>query len=137
DPLVLVALAARAVEVGLEVVGADEILDVQERGPLLTDVDEGGLHARQNAADLAEIDVAEGAHRAQPLDMELGQDAVFDERYADFADVDVDDEKVPAHIGMSGAPARRSLGERRGQAAEKPSASFEAPVENLWGSSRG
>ena len=44
-------LASR--EVGLEVVGPDEVLDVQECGAFLTDVDERGLHPRQDAGDLS------------------------------------------------------------------------------------
>jgi len=33
-------------QIRLEIVGADQILDVEKRGSLLTDVDERGLHAR-------------------------------------------------------------------------------------------
>ncbi len=44
---------ASARQVRLEVVGPDQILDVEERGALEPDVDEGGLQPRQDPGDLA------------------------------------------------------------------------------------
>jgi hypothetical protein len=99
---------ALAGQVGIEVVRADEVFDVEEGGPLLADVDEGRLHARQDAAHLPHVDVAEGAPLAVPLEVELGDDSVFDERDARLTDVDVDDEDVLGH----GAGSRRCRPER-------------------------
>jgi hypothetical protein len=65
---------------------------MEERGALLADVDERGLHAGQNARDFTEDDVAERASCARALEMELRDDAVLDERNARLAEVDVDDE---------------------------------------------
>ena len=52
---------APAGEVRLEVVGPDEVLDVEERGALEADVDEGGLEPGQDPGHLAEVDVADRA----------------------------------------------------------------------------
>ena len=80
---------APAREVGLEVVRADEVLDVEERRALEPDVDEGGLEPGQHPGDLAEVDVAYGSARglgAAALDVELGDDAVLDEGDACLGD---------------------------------------------------
>ncbi len=59
---------APAREVRLEVVGADEVLDVEERRALQPDVDEGGLQPGKHPGHLAEVDVADGSAcgRARP-----------------------------------------------------------------------
>ena len=88
----------------MEVVGTDEIFDVEERRALLSDVDEGRLHPGEDAGDRPEDDVAEGATGAESLDVELGDHAALDERDTDLPDVDVDDEKIPAHFGYVGQP---------------------------------
>jgi hypothetical protein len=95
-------------KVGVEVVGTDEVLDVQERGALLADVDEGGLEAREDAGDLAEDDVpdAAGVLVARALDVELGDDAVLDEGDACFFGFYTDYEEILGHDGCF--PAWRS-----------------------------
>jgi len=87
-------------EVRLEVVRSDEVLDVEERRALLPDVDERCLQARKHARHTTEHDAADAA--AAPVltfsfDVKLGDDAVFDERYANFTDVDADDQYVLRH----------------------------------------
>ena len=57
---------------------------VQEGGALQADVDEGRLHARQHAHDLAEIDVADQAARERALDVQFLHGAVLDDRDARF-----------------------------------------------------
>jgi hypothetical protein len=44
---------------------------MQEGGALQADVDEGGLHARQHARHLAQIDVAHQAALQRALDVQL------------------------------------------------------------------
>ena len=99
---------ATAREVGLEVVRPDEVLDVEERGALETDVDERGLQTRQDPGDPAEVDVAGRAAAglcAPSLDVELGDDAVLDERDARLGDVARNDEDILGHTEQS-FPAR-------------------------------
>ena len=61
---------------------------MEERGALLPDVDEGGLEAGENARDLSEVDVADSAGLAAfSFDVELGDDAVFDQRGARLAEI--------------------------------------------------
>ena len=97
----LVRVLAPAGQVRLEVVGADQILDVEERGALLAHVDERGLEAGEHARDAAEGDVADRprAGVTAALDVELGDDAVFDERDARLFDVNRDDERILGHCG--------------------------------------
>ena len=108
---ILVGLRAHAApvtgEVRFEIIGPDQVFDVEECRALEPDVDERRLHPRENAAHLAEIDVPERALRGLSLDVELGDDPVFDERDACLSDVDVDDEKVLGHVPGS-ARGRRS-----------------------------
>ena len=109
---------APAGEVRLEVVGPDEVLDVQERGPLEPDVDERGLQPGQDPRHLAEVDVAYGAAErrgAAAFDVELGDDAVLDEGDACLGDVARDDEDVLGHVERS-FPARRQPAARRRRA---------------------
>ena len=76
-------LLAPARQVRLEIIRPDEIFDVQERGTLEPDIDEGGLQARKDTSHLPQVDVADGAAArmgAAALDVKLGNDAVFDER---------------------------------------------------------
>jgi hypothetical protein len=57
----------------------EDVGDVQERVTFQADVDEGGLHPRKHAGDAARVDVAD-APVALPLDEDLGQEAVLEER---------------------------------------------------------
>ncbi len=85
-------------DVALEVVGTDQVLDVQERSALLPDVHKGRLHARKDAGDFAQIDVAYGGSAARSLRLKLGDDAVFDQRDARFSKLDVNDQQVLRHV---------------------------------------
>ena len=73
-----VFVTAGARQIGLEVVGPNQIFDVQERGALHADVDERGLHAGQHAGHATEHDVADGSACGSALDLELGDDPFFD-----------------------------------------------------------
>jgi len=70
-----------------------------------TDIDESRLHPRQDPAHGAEANVAEGALGAEAFDVKLGDDAGLDQGNADFANIDVDDEKIPAHDIFCALPA--------------------------------
>ena len=99
---------ATAGEVLVEVVRADEVLDVEERGALLPDVDEGGLEAGENACDLSEVHVADSARLAAfSFDVELGDDAVFDQRGARLAEITAQYEDVLGHWRESLSRPRR------------------------------
>ena len=106
--MVFLGAAAAAGEVRVEIVGPDEVLDVQERRALLADVDEGGLEAGEDAGDFAEDDVpdAAGVFVAGTLDVELGDDAVLDEGDAGFFGFYTDYEEILGHDGCF--PAWRS-----------------------------
>jgi hypothetical protein len=67
-----------------------DVGDVKERGAFKTDVDESGLHARQNAYDLAEIDVADAAARQRSFDVKFLDCALLDQRDARFLRRDID-----------------------------------------------
>ena len=67
-----------------------DIGDMQERGTLQPDIDERGLHARQHAHDLAEIDVADAPPRQRAFDVKFLHGALLDERDARFLRRDVD-----------------------------------------------
>src|SRR5262249_49088868 len=107
----------------VELLLADHVLDVQERGAVEPDVDEGRLHAREHAGDLAEVHVPHRAAIARPLDEELGEDSIFDERDARLTDVDVDDERALPH--------RVSLGDATAASAPKPAVVLLVGVEDL------
>jgi hypothetical protein len=106
-------MLATAGEIRLEVVGADEILDVQEGGTLEADVHEGCLQTRQDARYLAQVNVAYCAAaglRTPPFDVQLGDNAALDEGDAGLCDVAGNNEDILGHSGAS-FPARgcRSL----------------------------
>ena len=63
---------------------------MQEGGALQADVDEGRLHARQHAHDLAEIDVADQPARQRAFDVQFLHGALQDQRDARFLRGDVD-----------------------------------------------
>ena len=64
------------------------------------DVDERRLHSRQHALDAALVDVAGDATLALPLDVELAEETVFDERDARFGAVGVDDQEAVRHTRL-------------------------------------
>jgi hypothetical protein len=98
-----VLLVRPAREVQLEVVGTDQILDVQERRALLPHVDEGRLHAGQDTRDLAQHDVADRAAMRGAFNLKLRNDAALDQRYASFPNINVDDDNAASHSIQSGA----------------------------------
>ena len=116
DALARVVLAAagrrvtRVRQVLFEIIRTDEIFDVEERGALLANVDEGRLHSGEHTAHFPEVDVPKGAAVGQALDVELGDDSVFNEGDSHFANVDVDDEQISAHFAQFSARARRAMG---------------------------
>src|SRR6202042_3345537 len=77
-----------------------------ECGALLPYVEEGCLKPGEDAGDLAEDDVPDASRVRVPfsLDVELGDDAVFDERDARFSDVTTDDDDVLGHGGKKHPP---------------------------------
>jgi hypothetical protein len=81
----------------LEVAAAADVSDVEERGLLDADVDERGLHAREDAYDATLVDVADDAAFFFPLDEQLGEDALLDEGHTRLGSVGVDDQEVCGH----------------------------------------
>ena len=75
-----------------------DVGDVQERGALEADLDEGALHAGQHARDAAEVDVADQPARARALDVQLLHDALLEHRDARLLRRHVDEDLV-AHCG--------------------------------------
>ena len=71
--------------------GVRDVRGVQERGALEPDVDERRLHAGQHALHAALVEIADDAAPALPLDEQLRQHAVFDERRAVLARRHVDE----------------------------------------------
>ena len=86
-----------------------DVGDVQERRALEADVDEGRLHAGQHARHAPLVDVADEAEAARPLDEDLLQHAVLDQRRAGFARADVD-EDFRGHGAWVFHPIRPSAG---------------------------
>ena len=69
-----------------------------ERSALLPDIDERGLETGENAGDLPEVHVADSARLAAfSFDVELGDDAVFDQRGARLTEITTEDEDVLGH----------------------------------------
>lgn len=89
-----------AVEAALEVVA-----DVEERGLLESDVDEGRLHAGQDAGDPSLHDVADDAFVPLALDVELGELAVLDQGNPGLPALCVDDDLVLHLPAWSGDPS--------------------------------
>jgi hypothetical protein len=78
-----------AVPLALEL-GHDDLVDVQEAVLLEADLDERGLHARQHVVDGAEVDVPGDRAALGPLEIDLGDAVVLEDRDALLADVDGD-----------------------------------------------
>jgi hypothetical protein len=92
-----VLVTTRAGQISLEIVGADEILDVEERGAFHANVDERGLHSRQDASHTAENDVSDRTSSCGSLDLELGDDPFFDQGDAGFTNVTIYNESISGH----------------------------------------
>ena len=91
-----------AVALALEL-GDDDLVDVEEAVLLEADLDECGLHPGQDVVDGAEVDVAGDRALVRPLEVDLGDAVVLDDRDALLADVDRDQELA---LGLG---QRRSL----------------------------
>src|SRR5690606_6697853 len=91
-----VAVARATGQVELEIVGSDQVLDVQEGSAVHADVDEGGLHARKHARHLSEDDIAHCSARRRALELQLRDDAVFDQSDARLPEVTIDYENISA-----------------------------------------
>ncbi|MBP2683403.1 MAG: hypothetical protein H6Q79_1442 [Deltaproteobacteria bacterium] len=59
----------------------DEVAREEESRLVHPDVDEGGLHPRQDADHLAVIDVADGIPVLAPLDQQFNEDSGFERRH--------------------------------------------------------
>src|SRR5262249_36995276 len=92
DQVLDLAGAATALELG-----ADDLVDVEEAVLLETDLDEGGLHPRQDVVDDAEVDVAGNRALLGPLEVDLGDDVVLEDGDALLAGIDRD-EQLPARL---------------------------------------
>ena len=80
-------LDALALAVALER-RADDLVDVEEAVPLEADLDERGLHSRQDVVDDAEVDVARDRAALGTLEVDLGDAVVLEDGDALLADVD-------------------------------------------------
>ena len=80
----------------LEAFGSDDLVDVEERVLLQADVDERGLHARQDVLHLAEVDVADNA-AFRPFDVEFDEFPVLENRDPGLARV-VRDEHLACYV---------------------------------------
>jgi hypothetical protein len=67
-----------------------DIGNVQECGAIQPDLDEGRLHAGQDAANAPDIDVADQAATRRALDMELLDDPLLHDRNAGFLRCEID-----------------------------------------------
>ena len=76
---------------GLEL-GRDDLVDVQETVLLEADLDERGLHAREDVVDCALVDVARDRAALGTFEVDLGRAVVLEDCDALFADVDRDEE---------------------------------------------
>jgi len=83
--------ASAAVSAALEL-GADDLVDVEEAVLLEADLDERGLHAREDVVDGAFVDVARDRAALGALEVGLGDLVVLDYRNALLADLDRDQE---------------------------------------------
>ncbi len=72
--------------------GADDLVDVEEAVLLEADLDERGLHAREDVVDGALVDVARDRAAFRALEVDLGGAAVLDDGDALLADVYGDEE---------------------------------------------
>ena len=108
DPLDLVVL-------GLFAFGGTQIGDVQEGGAFKTDVDESRLHAGQDAANLALVDIADQPPAPGALDQHFLQYAVLDDRHPGLRGRDVDQDFV-THACVFAAFGREAPGQRGSEA---------------------
>ena len=107
--------------------GDDDLVDVEEAVLLEADLDERGLHPRQDVVDRAEVDVPGDRAALGPLEVDLGDAVVLEDGDALLADVDAHEE-----LALRGRELRALLrdaaaaaGSRgaRGAASEPPPSS--------------
>ena len=72
--------------------GRDDLVDVEEAVLLEADLDERGLHAREDVVDGALVDVARDRAALGPLEVDLGDLVVLEDGDALLADVDRDEQ---------------------------------------------
>ena len=94
---------------------ADDLVDVEEAVLLEADLDERGLHARQDVVDDAEVDVAGDRAALGPLEIHLGDAVVLEHRDALLAGVD-GDEQLALRLRQRRA-LRRAAGDASGASA--------------------
>ena len=73
-----------------------DLVDVEEAVLLEADVDERGVHAAEHVVDLGLVDVAQVRALVGPLDEDLGQPVVLDERHAQLAALAADEDALAA-----------------------------------------
>jgi hypothetical protein len=90
--------------------GPDQILDVQERGALLTNVDERCLHPGKYSSHTAKHDVTDGAAVCHALNLKFGNYPFFDECDASFFEIYIYYYEVACH-----APSKARIGAASGR----------------------
>ena len=75
--------------------GVEDVRDVEKGGLFQTDIHEGGLHPRQHPHHPTLVDVPDDPLDPAPLDVQLRNGAVFDERDAGFVGGGIYDQLVP------------------------------------------
>jgi hypothetical protein len=121
-------LAARLLHGGP--VAAPDVTRMEETGALQTDVDEGGLHAGQDAHDAARIDVAGDRGSPGPGKMQLLETAMLEQRDPGLERFDVD-EHVVGHaleVLLLSASASEMAGSDRCRQVSTPAARSNASV---------
>ncbi len=117
-------LDAAAVALALEL-GDDDLVDVEEAVLLEADVDERGLHPRQDVVDDALVDVAGDRAATGPLEVDLDSLVVLEHGHALLADVDRDQASAFAGpAATTGAVSRPSSG----ASARRPSRQPASPL---------
>src|SRR4051812_9827289 len=102
-------LAFRQLELrAREVRVIDDVTDVEERGLVEAYFDEGGLHPGENPGHPALVDVADNALVLLPLEVELGDVAIFDQRDAGLAARRVDDENAAHWKSLTARSGKRA-----------------------------
>ena len=102
--------------------GADDLVDVEEPVLLEADLDERGLHSREDVVDDAEVDVPGDRAALRSFEVDLCDAVVLEDRDALLADVDRDHElalrgrKRRALGRRTSAPLRRAAAGARGLA---------------------
>ena len=86
-----------------------DVRGMQERGALQANIDERGLHAGQHALYPALVEIAHDAAPALPLDEQLGQHAVFDERGARLARRHVDQDFRRHSVAPANVPFQTAI----------------------------